>query len=278
MEYPQLLKIEYGLYWLAVLCYIAATILSAYALFFKKTENNSKGLALSCIGMLPHSAAIVLRWYVSGHGPYLNKLEAFSSTAWVIMATYLFIVMKHQRLRHLALFVLPPTFLLIAVGILRTPEIEYLPATFHTIWLILHIFFTKLALGAILLALGCSILYIIKDRKGGGKFLQRMPDLQELDSYAFKFSGFALLFWSITIVAGAIWAHKSWGRYWGWDPIETWSLVTWLCFGLNMHLRKFYRLQGRKAAYFMIACFAIMIATLFVMPFTTATVHTEYLM
>ena len=198
----------------------------------------------------------------------------------MVLVIYLIVVFKIKRLKALGLVVLPSAFLLVASGLLDTPEIAYLPPTFHTIWLVIHIFFNKLALGSILIALGCAIFYLKKQEKDGGygtAMADRLPDPASLDVYAYRFCGFAFVFWTITIMAGSIWAHRSWGRYWGWDPIETWSVVTWLVFGLYMHLRRFHGLKGRNAALFMIICFIFVIITLFLIPFITKTIHTEYL-
>jgi ABC-type transport system involved in cytochrome c biogenesis permease subunit len=129
-----------------------------------------------------------------------------------------------------------------------------------------------------LIALGSSIFYLLKERKGESGFYQKLPALDVLDTYSYKFSGFGFVFWTITVVAGALWANEAWGRYWGWDPIETWSLITWLLFGVYLHLRRFFRLQGKKAAWLMILCFIFSIITLFIIPFVVDTIHTEMFM
>ena len=103
-----------------------------------------------------------------------------------------------------------------------------------------------------------------------------MPSLEALDAYSYKYAGFGFISWTIMVVSGALWAEQSWGRYWGWDPIETWSLITLLLFGIYLHLRRFFKWQGEKAAWFIVICVAFAMATLFVIPFVMTTVHSQY--
>jgi len=276
MEKLELLRYEFIFHWAAVILYIFATISFAYAVFFQKEKKLDWGMRLSGLGLIPHSVALGLRWYVSGHGPYLSQHEGFSSIVWVVVVMFLIFVYRVPRLKGVGLIVMPSCFLMMAVAFYKTPGIESLPATFSGIWLVLHITFTKLALGAMLIALGTSIFYVLKEKKGEFGFYQRLPDLPALDTYSYKFAGFGFVFWTITVVAGAIWANEAWGRYWAWDPIETWSLITWLLFGLHLHLRRFLGWRGRKAAYLMVVCFLFSIAALFVIPFILPTIHSEF--
>lgn len=275
MEGLKLLRYEFISHWIAVILYILSTVFFAYAVFFQKEEKLNWGVRLAMLGLVPHSVALGLRWYLSGHGPYLTQHEGFSSIVWVVVLMFLIFSHRVPKLKGLGLIMMPTSFLMMAGGILKTPGIERLPATFHSIWLWIHIGFTKLALGAMLIALGSSIFYLLKERKGESGFYQRLPSVSVLDTYSYKFAGFGFVFWTITVVAGALWANEAWGRYWGWDPIETWSLITWLLFGIYLHLRRFFKWYGKRAAWMMIICFIFSIITLFVIPFVADTIHTE---
>lgn len=271
-----LLRYEFIFHWAAVVLYVLSTIFFAYAVFFQKEQKLDWGIRLAMLGLVPHSVALGLRWYVSGHGPYLSQHEGFSSIVWVVVIMFLIFAYRIPKLKWLGLIMMPSSFLMMAVAFYKKPGIERLPPTFHSIWLVLHITFTKFALGAILIALGTSIFYILKEKKGESGFYKRLPALDVLDTYSYKFAGFGFVFWTITVIAGAIWANESWGRYWGWDPIETWSLITWLLFGLYLHLRRFSGWRGSKAAYLMIICFLFSLLTLFVVPFVMTTIHSEF--
>jgi len=97
-----------------------------------------------------------------------------------------------------------------------------------------------------------------------------------LDAYTVRFVGFGFLFWTIAIAAGAIWANQSWGRYWGWDAIETWSLVSWLAYGTLLHARLFFRLRPVPTAWSSVAAFAVFVLALLVLPFLVPSLHAAY--
>ena len=276
MEKLELLRYESVFHWAAVIIYILSTIFFVYAVFFQKDNKLDWGIRLAILGLVPHSFALGLRWYVSGHGPYLSQHEGFSSIVWVVVVMFLAFSYRVPRLKAIGLIMMPSCFLMMAVGFYKTPGIERLPSTFTGIWLVLHITFTKLALGAILIALGAALFFLLKETKGETGFYQKLPPLDALDQYSYKFAGFGFVFWTITVIAGAIWANEAWGRYWGWDPIETWSLITWLLFGLYLHLRRFSGWSGEKAAYLMVLCFLFSIAALFIIPFVMPTIHSEF--
>ena len=107
-------------------------------------------------------------------------------------------------------------------------------------------------------------------------WLTRLPEQDRLDLYAYRFTGFGFVFWGIAMLAGSIWAYNSWGRYWGWDPVETWSLVTWLMLGIYLHLRRFFRWSGPRAAWLLVACFAMSLFALFVASHMGSSIHAEY--
>ena len=75
---------------------------------------------------------------------------------------------------------------------------------------------------------------------------------------------------------GSIWANQSWGRYWGWDPIESWSLVTWLAYAILLHARLFFKLNARKTAWAVIACFILSVLTVLIFPFIFPSMHSAY--
>ena len=107
-------------------------------------------------------------------------------------------------------------------------------------------------------------------------WLGKLPDSPVLDLNAYRFAGFGFIFWAIGMLAGSIWAYKSWGRYWGWDPVETWSLITWLIFGIYLHLRRSFRWSGSKAAWFFFLCFFMSLIASFVTSHMGSSIHAEY--
>lgn len=278
MDQPHLLLWELSTHWLAMALYIGATVFMARGFFCNREQPLERGRALGIIGTLPHAVAMALHWYRSGHGPYLSQFESLSSTAWITLALFFLITSRLPRLKDLGLLVVPASLLLMGLASMNDPAPTYLPASFQSNWLIIHVICNKLAFATIILALGCALFLLCNRQPGARGLLGRMPKLDTLDLYSYQFCGVSFLFWTITVIAGAIGANRSWGRYWAWDPIETWSLITWLCFGLYLHLRRFHGLQGRSGAFFLLGCFVLVLALLVLLPVITGTIHGSFLL
>ena len=266
-----------ALAWLATLLYVGATICHAIHLLFNKPAAKRWGPRLAGAALFPHGAAIIIRWLAAGHGPYMAKHEVLLSMSWIAVAIFYLWQRREERAgQALAVVVLPLAFLMLAVGLFADPAIRRQPPSLRSIWLVIHVLFNKIAASSLLIAVGAAALYLIKDKKPQWRIAHRLPALPDLDRITRQWVGFGFLFWTITIAAGAIWANEAWGRYWDWDPIETWSLITWLCFGLYLHGRRFFAWRGQKAAWLVIVCFTVSILTLFLVPFLPGSLHSEY--
>lgn len=126
----------------------------------------------------------------------------------------------------------------------------------------------RCALASILIALWSSIsILFIKDKD---------VDQERQELLNCSFTGYTFVLWSIATVSGAIWAILRWGRFWGWDPIETWSLIVWLILGLDLHLQRFYDYRVKRAAALTITVAAVALFVLFIMPVITNTIHNMY--
>jgi cytochrome c-type biogenesis protein CcsB len=273
MSELQWLKYEVIVHWAAVACYAVSTFFFAVYVVFNKPNALRNAIRTCAVGLVPHSAALLVRWIEQGHGPYMTRYEVLSSDAWITIVLFLAFSWRWKKLRPAGLVVLPIAFFMIAVAMFTNPQMQNLPPSLRSFWLVLHVGFAKLAAGSIIISLGAAILYLLN---GAARVYQKLPSPEVLDAYSFKFAGFGFIFWTINIVAGAIWADVSWGRYWGWDPIETWSLITWLMYGTFAHIRLFWKWRGEKSAYFLIACFLMSIFTIFILPFVAKSLHSEY--
>lgn len=269
------LIIDTGIHWGAVIVYVIATVVNVYGLLFRqeKAEKISYGIVIA--GLILHGIGLIYRWIVAGHGPYIAKYEVLSSAAWVNLAVFLFCTAIFPKIRPASIIVFPVTFLTIALSLFFSPHMRKLPPTLSSIWLVLHITFYKISLGTLLIATAFSVFYIIK-KKRARQWLERLPDIDTMDVYAYRFAGFGFTFWSIGMLAGSIWGYQSWGRFWGWDPVETWSLITWAVLGIYLHLRRFFAWKGEKAAYFLIVCFAISIIAYFFSSLVESSIHSSY--
>lgn len=264
-----------GMHWAAVFVYILATIANVYGIIFRRERVETISCRLAVAGLLVHSAAIAYWWNIAGHGPYMTRNEVLSSDSWIMLTMFLLFRRYFPKIRPASIIVFPGAFLLIAMGLFFSPEIHTLTPIFTSIWLIFHIGFYKIAVGTIIIAFAFSLFYLLKKRTGFA-WLERLPDLAGIDLYAYRFAGFGFVFWAIGMLAGSIWAYQSWGRFWGWDAVETWSLITWGMLGLHLHLRRFFNWRGEKAAYLYIVCFLLSITAVFFLSHLTTSIHSEY--
>ncbi len=266
---------ETGLHWAAVIVYAAATVFNTSGVIFRKEKAEKTSYYLAAAGLIIHGTALLSRWAAAGHGPYMVRYEVLSSNAWVAMFLFLMFARIFPKIRPASIILFYATLMLIAISLFYSAEFRKLPPTLNSIWLVLHVLFIKISLGTLLIALAFSIFYILKKRSRA-QWLERLPDMETLDVYAYRFAGFGFIFWTNATLSGAIWAYQSWGRFWGWDPIETWSLITWIFFGIYLHLRRFFGLKGEKAACFFMLCFILSIASLFFVPLIQSSIHSEY--
>jgi ABC-type transport system involved in cytochrome c biogenesis permease subunit len=190
----------------------------------------------------------------------------------------MFLLLSHKaiKLKSLGVVLLPCVIAVMMVRLFASAQPGNPPLTFSGLWFILHVVTIKLSMVAFLIAFCAAILYLLKGRERGD-YRHRLPSLQVLDAYGYRYTGWAFVFWGAMIVSGALWAEQSWGRYWGWDAIETWSLISWLLLGLLLHLRRFLGWQGKRAAWAILGCFAVSILTMFLLPFFLGSVHSDYL-
>jgi cytochrome c-type biogenesis protein CcsB len=268
--------LEVTLHWIAVGLYVVATGLLANAVIFGHSRRMRWGVLAAALGVFPHGAALVIRWIAVGHGPYLVRYEVLSSNAWIAVVALVLFLRRRPAWSALALVVLPAAILAVALGVFSSTEVRRIPPTLRSMWLVFHVSFAKLAAAAFLLSLAAAILQLVRARGASFSWLDRVPATDVLDAYTVRFVGFGFLFWTVAIAGGAIWANQSWGRYWGWDPIETWSLIAWLTYGSFLHARLFFRMRPLPTAWASVAAFAVFVLTLLVLPLLLPSIHSAY--
>jgi ABC-type transport system involved in cytochrome c biogenesis permease subunit len=180
-----------------------------------------------------------------------------------------------RGLRGLGIFVAPAAFLLMGWAVSAFDLKREVPIIFKSWWLVLHIGFAKLFFATMLLAASCAAAYLVKSRRPGA--LSRLPSAERLDLYGHELTLVSFLFLGVMIVAGSLWANQSWGRYWGWDPMETSSLVTWLVLGIVLHFRVLHRWTGRRMAYLTFVGLAFAVTTIYVVATVVPTIHDSYM-
>lgn len=271
------LELQVILLWSAVTTYVVATILSLIGLVFSKPVLIKFSPVIALVGAIPHTAAVVMRWIQTGHFPYWGKYEVFNVYACGVVLLYLVVVFFRQGFRVAGVVVYPLAFFLTGIALTGSTVVTEVPSSYLTYWLGIHVAFAKLAFGSALIAAYFGILYLLKVRVGvSGKenaLTQMIKSPAKADYYSYRFTVLAFITMTIMIASGAVWGYKAWGRYWAWDPVETWSLVCWILYGIILHLRTTMGWKGNRAAWLSVAAIVIVAFAFFGMPALYETVH-----
>lgn len=268
----ELIKVESLALWVALIGYSIACAMALVGVVFRKRPERTM-LALLTLSVLLHTVSIGTRWVRIEHLPVGNGFEMLSANVWGLMLAVLIGYWILPRVRAFAAMVLPVVILLMAWMLLIPSHESSLPPTYDTIWLYIHIGFIKLFVGSVFIALGMAIIVLLRAINLGRSQLSNMPVDVRLDDLAYRFMALGLIFDTMGVSAGAIWAQDAWGRYWSWDPLEVWSLVTWLSIGLMLHLRASFRTGPRINALMIVATFIIAFFTFFGIPFISTALH-----
>jgi ABC-type transport system involved in cytochrome c biogenesis permease subunit len=263
------------LFWCAVTLYALATVAFFAWVAFRVDRGASAGRWLGTLALLPHAASLALRWVEVGHGPYNTRYEVLSADTFILVLVWAAGGFLAPGLRALGTFVMPAAFLLMGWAVSTFDLRQEVPIIFKSWWLALHIGFAKLFGATILLAGASAAAFLVKRRRP--EALARLPAPERLDLYAHQFTLVSFLFLGVMIAAGSLWAHQSWGRYWGWDPIETSALVTWIGFGVILHFRVLHRWSGVRMAWLTFAGLAMAMVTLYVVAVVVPTIHNSYM-
>jgi cytochrome c-type biogenesis protein CcsB len=267
-----LLHAESVALWVALTGYAVATVTALIALVFRKRPERAL-LLIMTFSVFLHTTAIGFRWARIGHLPVINGYEMLSANIWGFMVAVVIGYVLLPRLRAFAAIVLPIVIMLMAWMLLIPAHESSLPPTYDTVWLFIHIAFIKLFLGSVLIALGIAGIVLLRSAGIGRSGFANLPPDKRLDEVAYRCMALGLIFDTLGVVAGAIWALDAWGRYWSWDPLEVWSLLTWLTIGLTLHLRASYGTGPRTNALMIVATFVVAFFAFFGIPFVSTALH-----
>ena len=219
------------------------------------------------LGLSSHTLSLALRWDRVGHGPFINLYEILSSNLWSLMLCFALFMLLARQYRPMGRYLVPLLALLMIWLLFTVPRDTYLPPTYNTIWLYFHVFSGKFFLGLLMLATGMAIYEFVQSRRGDG-FASRF----EVGPLSYRFLAFAFCFESLMLLFGAIWAQDAWGRYWAWDPLETWAFLTWLSVIFVLHWRLNYARPSLYTA-LVVGCFMLAFLTFFGVPFISTAPH-----
>jgi cytochrome c-type biogenesis protein CcsB len=236
--------------------YGLATLLYVFSWIFKKELPGKIATAVTGVAATGNLIGIIFRWVESyqmgiGHAPLSNLYESLIFFAMTIALIHLYISFRY-KIRFIGVVASPIPFLAMAYASLPkvNDTIQPLIPALQSNWLITHVMSCFVGYSAFAIAFGISIMFLIKPSDEGVQkgIASRFPDFDILDDLTHQMVMFGFLFLSIGIITGAVWANQAWGRYWGWDPKETWSLITWLIYATLLHARLMRGWQGKKIA------------------------------
>lgn len=226
-------------------------------------------ISLTVLSFLLHAGGVLTRSLSVQRAPWGNMYEFSTAFSMVAVGAYLAFLLAKKDIRWMGL-PLVTTVLLdlgLAVRVFYTDSDQLVPAL-HSYWLWIHVSLAIICGALFYLGFVGSLLYLFRDSyetkllrggkpgKLGTSIMERLPSADSLDKFAYRINAAVFPFWTFTIVAGAIWAGDAWGRYWGWDPKEVWSFITWVAYACYLHARATAGWKGRKAAYLALLAFA----------------------
>ena len=237
---------------------------------------------LSALGILAHVVAVTTRGLAVHRAPWGDMYEFITALTCVAAIFFYYILVKY-RAWSIGVFVMGA--IVIALGLaetlIYTPAGPLVPAL-QSYWLSIHVTAMTLSSGIFFVATVLGIMYLVveryRKRVAAGKaepnpLLDRIPSLAQLDKLTYRAVVFGFPIWTFGVMAGAIWADQAWGRYWGWDPVETWAFITWVIYAAYLHARATGGWRGVRSHYIQLLGFASLLTNIFVIQIFVTGLH-----
>lgn len=258
--------VEASLFSTATAAYVVAMGLAVF------TRRRSVVLGLLVAGVVLMTAGLALRWVVLGHGPFTTLYEVLASSVWSLSLIYAIVCARLPALRGTAPLVLPVIVLLSGWMLGVDCAAGHMPPTFDTWMLYVHSIFGKLFLGLLLVSAATAAVLVARQTLASSTF-EDMPGDTELMELSYRFAAFAFVFDTLMLIVGAIWAQDAWGRYWAWDPLETWAFLTWLALAFALHMKIWLRPPAVVWSAIVATAFVLAFLTFFGVPFVSDVPH-----
>lgn len=274
------MTIEIIFMWLALTFYVAATVMFVVGVIFTKEAYTRRAVYMSAVGLVPQLIALGVRWARLGHGPYIGYYEVANALTLCTVVFFVIAAWRNPRLSATGMGIMPVAVLLLGGAMLASKADFPITAGLASYWLFIHVAFANLSFAAFAASFGFALIYVIRQRSADGKWaarLAKLPPQEVVEDLVSRFVLAGFLLWGIMIATGAIWANESWGRYWSWDPIETWSLIVWIIYAIYLHLRYMRRWHGERLAWYAIAAMPVTLFCLIGIPTVFKTIHGGYI-
>ncbi|MGY1855246.1 c-type cytochrome biogenesis protein CcsB [Modestobacter sp. SYSU DS0290] len=240
-------------------------------------------MVLTVAGVLTHAGVLVTRGMAADRLPWGNMYEFATAVVLVAVVAYTVLAVRAPVLRHIGVFVLGPVVVsLVLIGLFLYVETGPLVAALRSSWLAVHVSSAVLGSGVLLVSGVASVLFLVRSRResraAAGEtpapsLLDRLPSAAALDRTAHRTAVFGFPIYTFALIAGAIWAESAWGRFWGWDPKETWMFISWVVYAAYLHARTTSGWRGRPAAWINIVGFAVVLFNLLYVNMVSTGLH-----
>ncbi len=261
---------------ISALGYLVATLIYLAYLFVRKDGLLKVAQGVLVAGFAFHTLTIVVRWIEAGRTPATSLHESLSFFSWVIVALFLYLLVKYKQ-RVLGAFVTPFAFILLFSATFLPREIVPLAPVLKSYWLPTHVILAFMGNAFFALAFFLGVMYIIQDRYLKSRKLKGLyfilPSLDMLDELNYKCLQYGFPLLTLAIITGAIWSEYALGSYWEWKHRQVWSLITWFLYAALLHGRLTAGWRGRRAAYFSGAAFVVLIGSFLIINIVSGGAH-----
>ncbi|MFA6384715.1 MAG: c-type cytochrome biogenesis protein CcsB [Candidatus Omnitrophota bacterium] len=241
---------------ISFILYLGAAFFTGAPSAAAKGARQRVSAALLCVGFLFHSATIMLRWHAAGRPPFASMYEALVLFSWAVIAVYYFFEFLY-RSKILFIPVLILALCMLTGAFSGDSSVKPLVPALQSPWISIHVVTYFIGYGALSVAFMLGLLYLVfrKHNAAGSEHMRY------IDTLMYRLIIFGFPFLTIGMTTGSAWADAAWGTYWGWDPKETCSLITWLVYVVYLHTRVLRGWKDNKAAWLCIIGFLVTLFT-----------------
>jgi ABC-type transport system involved in cytochrome c biogenesis permease subunit len=264
------------LFWTTALLLAGGFFLALLSLIFGKARPLAISQALVAAAIATLTALGIVRWVGTGHPPFVSLFESMLASIWFLLVIYQLVRLKVSHTVAVLVPVSGISLLLMGWSSSLPQEASPLSAALENVWLFIHASFATAGAAVFLVGASYSVIYLMGEEKLD-EFRRTVPALpghRDLPKSVVTYLLFGLILWGVMIVSGSIWAHSAWGRYWAWDPVELWSLLSWLIYALLYHARMSLKLSPRVFCILNIVAVATVAFALWGVHYVYETIHT----
>jgi cytochrome c-type biogenesis protein CcsB len=258
------------LYNLSFAVYFCAMVSAVVGLISRRAVFDFVANGLLMAGFGVQTVYMGVRWHVAGRAPFSNMFESLVLFGWAVALVYLLLRIRAKLPLLAALAAALSVLALANASTFFDESIQPLMPALQSNWLSVHVVTCFLGYGAFAISAVAAAGYLIASRQSS---LVRPEARQALSLVVEQTVSFGFLFLTLGIMTGSVWANRTWGTYWSWDPKETWSLITWLIYAAFLHFNFMRGWRGQRAAWISIIGFCSVLFTYYGVNFWIKSIH-----